>query len=140
MRSSGGNAFGAVEVAQVTALIAEIERAAAGPAVRSATSAAGWYPNEQAAPGKALDQECCANCHGDNFVADDFATGLTGAAFGWRWKDRTVFDFFETIRRTMPPGEGGVSDLGPRWTSSRTCCRRMDSRPAARNWGSSVRC
>jgi mono/diheme cytochrome c family protein len=69
MRSSGGNAFGAVEVAQVTALIAEIERAAAGPAVRSATSAAGWYPNEQAAPGKALDQECCANCHGDNFVA-----------------------------------------------------------------------
>lgn len=110
VRNSWGNGFGEVDVAQTTALIGEFEQAAA-------TSAAGprdWYTDRQATRGKALYLDRCAKCHGADFVPDDFATGLRGAAFDWRWKDRTVSDLFETIRQTMPPGEGG--SVGPQTT------------------------
>lgn len=90
-----------------------------GPAKRTAAvpapSPAGWFTAEQAARGKPLYEQHCGKCHGTDFVPDDFATGLKGAAFDWRWKERTVYDFYETTRTTMPPGEGGT--IGPRTTA-----------------------
>ena len=110
IRNSWTNRFGGVDVAETAALIVELEQAAM-------TNAAGprdWYTDGQAIRGKALYLDRCAKCHGADFVPDDFATGLRGAAFDWRWKDRTVSDLFETTRQTMPPGEGG--SLGPQTT------------------------
>jgi mono/diheme cytochrome c family protein len=78
------------------------------------TTAGGSYTEAQAIRGKALYLERCASCHGEDFVPDEFATGLTGAAFDWRWKDRTVFDLYEAIRTTMPPDD--VGSLGPQTT------------------------
>ena len=72
------------------------------------------YTKQQATRGSAVYDERCATCHGADFVPDEFATGLTGVAFDWRWKDRTVFDLYESIRTTMPPDETG--SLGPQTT------------------------
>lgn len=110
VRNSWKNDFGRVDAAEVTALLSDLEK----PAPGAAGSSGGWYTEEQAARGKELYLERCAQCHGVNFVPDDFSTGLKGAAFDWRWKERTVYDLFETTRATMPPGEGGT--LGPQTT------------------------
>jgi S-disulfanyl-L-cysteine oxidoreductase SoxD len=76
----------------------------------------GWYTEEQALRGKALYEKRCASCHGVDFVpVDDGSPQLAGAAFGYRWKDRTAFDYYERIRTTMPPAEMGT--LTPRTTA-----------------------
>lgn len=144
VRTSFGNSYGAVTVAQVKAALSPPKPASAkpaptrpapskapakgaaprsrpsnapakAPAAAPATDSAGWFTAEQAARGKPLYEQHCGKCHGTNFVPDDFATGLKGAAFDWRWKERTVYDFYETTRTTMPPGEGGT--IGPRTTA-----------------------
>ena len=110
VQNAWGDRSAPVEHAQVTALITELDR----DKNLSTAAAAGWYTEKQAEEGKGEYVERCGRCHGVNFVPDDFATGLTGAAFEWRWKNRTVFDLFETTRNTMPPGEEGT--LGPEMT------------------------
>jgi mono/diheme cytochrome c family protein len=110
VRTAWENDFGLVTREQVEALLRDTEAVPAAGADRAA-----WYTDEQAARGEALYLKRCAECHGADFVPDDFATGLTGAAFDWQWKGRTVYDLFETIRTTMPPAEEGT--LGPRATA-----------------------
>ncbi len=68
------------------------------------------YTKQQATRGSAIYVDRCASCHGADFVPDEFATGLTGPAFDWQWKERTVFDLYESIRTTMPPDEMGSLD------------------------------
>lgn len=109
-RNAWGNDFGAVTRERVTAPLLAIGRA---PMTTGAPEA-GWYSDDQATRGRALYLKHCAECHGADFVPDDFSPGLTGAAFDWQWKSRTVYDLFETIRTTMPPGRGGT--LGRRTT------------------------
>jgi mono/diheme cytochrome c family protein len=110
LRSAWGNDFGKVETGEVRRLLDSINH----PSVPASTPAGGWYTVEQALRGKEFYEETCAQCHGADFVPDDFAPGLTGAAFDWGWKSRSVYDLFEKIRSTMPPG--GTGTLGPQTT------------------------
>ncbi len=106
VRTAWDNGFGEVTAADVSALLQGGDR-------KAGTSAAPLpiaYTEEQATRGQALYQDYCASCHGTDYQPDDFAPGLTGAAFDWRWKDRTVFDLYETIRTTMPPDAAGSLD------------------------------
>jgi mono/diheme cytochrome c family protein len=105
----------------VAGCLSQVLMASLGPRAERAASRSsaapdnGWYTAAQAERGQAAYRDRCANCHGRDFVPDDFSTGLKGAAFEWRWNGRTVADLFEVTRRTMPPGEAG--SLGPRATS-----------------------
>ncbi|HVL69708.1 MAG TPA: PQQ-binding-like beta-propeller repeat protein [Vicinamibacterales bacterium] len=113
----------AAGVAQRAAAPPETGKAAAGGEARRSQGtpsrttppARGWYTRAQAQRGRIAYDARCASCHGKDFSPDDYATGLAGAAFDWRWRDRTVFDLFEITRTTMPPGEVGT--LTPRTTA-----------------------
>lgn len=105
VRGAWGNAYGAVDTARALAMIDTIDRTPAPTDVGTA-----WYTTEQASRGEKLYKELCGSCHGESFTPDDFSPGLTGAAFDWRWKERTVLDLFETTRTTMPPDAGGSLD------------------------------
>ena len=65
----------------------------------------GVYTLDQAKRG-ALKSGFCTSCHGDGF---DGGAGpqLFGPAFLARWEGRTVGDFFDLIRLTMPDDEPG---------------------------------
>ena len=97
------NDFGAVAIEEVTGLLS-------GPGGAVVTPSEGRQPHytgAQADDGRLRYLDKCASCHGADFVPDDFSPGLSGAAFEWTWRDRSVYDLFETIRTRMPPEQAG---------------------------------
>jgi mono/diheme cytochrome c family protein len=66
----------------------------------------GVYTIVQADKGKAVYVEKCQSCHGTMATATpDMAPLLNDYAFQETWKDRSVGQFFDRIRRTMPQNE-----------------------------------
>jgi hypothetical protein len=59
----------------------------------------GVFTAEQVAKGRAGHRVFCLSCHGSE--------AYTGEPFETMWIGRTVFDFFESLRTTMPNDEPG---------------------------------
>jgi mono/diheme cytochrome c family protein len=108
VRTAWGNRFGSVTVDQVRTALRGLETETSAASLPA--PARGWYTEDQASRGRTSYMQYCAACHGADFVPDDFSSGLTGAAFDWRFKGRSVFDLFETIRTRMPPDAAGSLD------------------------------
>jgi quinoprotein glucose dehydrogenase len=70
---------------------------AAASAGRSVMS--GVYSAAQAERGQAAHKVSCLGCHG--------AENYTGETFEKAWLNRTVFDFFDRLRNTMPDDNPG---------------------------------
>jgi S-disulfanyl-L-cysteine oxidoreductase SoxD len=76
----------------------------------------GVYTKEQAERGKPMYEKKCAECHGSmTTVSPAMAPLLNDYSFQLAWKDRSVGEFFERIRETMPQNEPG--SLSPQETS-----------------------
>jgi mono/diheme cytochrome c family protein len=72
----------------------------------------GVYTTAQADSGKTAYDQKCASCHGNMTSATpDMAPLLNDFTFQETWKDRSVGQFFERIRRTMPQNEPGSLSL-----------------------------
>jgi len=75
---------------------------ASGPSIGS-----GVFTAAQAKRGDDAYQASCSGCHGSNLRATDpEAVDLTGPAFRAKWNGKTLGERFETIRDTMPLGNG----------------------------------
>ena len=73
-----------------------------GPSIWS-----GVFTAAQAKRGDEAYQASCSGCHGSNLRATDAeAVDLTGPAFRVKWNGKTLAERFETIRDTMPLGNG----------------------------------
>ena len=78
---------------------------ASGPSIWS-----GVFTAAQAKRGDDAYQASCSGCHGSNLRATDpEAVDLTGPAFRAKWNGKTLGERFETIRDTMPLGNGNSS-------------------------------
>jgi mono/diheme cytochrome c family protein len=87
----------------LAALVANAQDAA-GPSIWS-----GVFTAAQAKRGDAAYQASCSGCHGSDLRATDAeAVDLTGPAFRAKWNGRTLEERFETIRDTMPLGNGNT--------------------------------
>ena len=83
------------------ALVADAQDASA-PSIWS-----GAFTAAQAKRGDDAYQASCSGCHGSDLRATDAeAVDLTGPAFRAKWNGKTLEERFETIRGTMPLGNG----------------------------------
>jgi mono/diheme cytochrome c family protein len=62
----------------------------------------GVYTESQADKGSELYDEHCEVCHGDTINARDGGPTLLGAEFRSNWDGKTLGDFYERIRSSMP--------------------------------------
>jgi len=62
----------------------------------------GYYTTDQAAAGRQVYVRECALCHGASLQGGEAVPGLAGRAFRDRWRDRSLRDFLELTRTTMP--------------------------------------
>ena len=77
---------------------------ASGPSIWS-----GVFTAAQAKRGDDAYQASCSGCHGNDLHATDTeAVDLTGPAFRAKWNGKTLQERFETIRDTMPRGNGNT--------------------------------
>ena len=83
------------------ALVAAAQNAS-GPSIGS-----GVFTAAQAKRGDDAYQASCSGCHGSDLRATDAeAVDLTGPGFRAQWSGKTLQERFETIRDTMPLGNG----------------------------------
>jgi mono/diheme cytochrome c family protein len=77
---------------------------ASGPSISS-----GVFTAAQAKRGNDAYQASCSGCHGSDLRATDAeAVDLTGPAFRAKWTGKNLGERFETIRDTMPLGNGNT--------------------------------
>jgi len=65
------------------------------------------YTAEQAARGKEAYMADCSACHSEDLGGSGYAPALKGDEFAFTWNDKTVGDFFDRIRKLMPPDNPG---------------------------------
>lgn len=78
----------------------------------------GVYSADQAKHGRALYQQQCAACHGDNLEGDAHTERaerlaralppLSGDVFKGNWNGRPLSDLFDKVRKTMPRDDPGT--------------------------------
>ena len=68
----------------------------------------GVYTEAQANEGAALFKTHCVTCHGDSLTGGEQVPALRGVSFGATWEGVPLADLFERMRKTMPPGKGGI--------------------------------
>ena len=68
----------------------------------------GVYTTAQATEGAALYRAHCASCHGETLGGAEAVPALIGTTFSATWEGVSLFDLFERIRTTMPPGKPAV--------------------------------
>jgi len=69
----------------------------------------GVYTAVQAKQGKIVYDQYCLECHGTMASATpDMAPLLNDYVFQASWKDRSLGEFFDKIRNTMPPNKAGA--------------------------------
>jgi mono/diheme cytochrome c family protein len=92
----------ALSVLLFSAAVVAAAQNASGPSISS-----GVFTAAQAKRGDDAYQASCSGCHGTNLRATDpEAVDLTGPAFRAKWNGKTLEERFETIRDTMPLGNG----------------------------------
>ena len=70
----------------------------------------GVYIDAQAGRGKKAYIVHCASCHNEGLQGGDLAPALKGEDFLLRWDDKSMFEFFDRVQKTMPQDNpGGVS-------------------------------
>jgi mono/diheme cytochrome c family protein len=74
----------------------------------SQSSWSGVFTEAQAAEGAALYESACASCHGGGLGGGEAVPALVGVTFSATWEGVSIFDLFERIRTTMPPGKSGT--------------------------------
>jgi mono/diheme cytochrome c family protein len=74
----------------------------------SQSSWSGVFTEAQAAEGAALYESACASCHGVGLGGGEAVPALVGVTFSATWEGVSLFDLFERIRTTMPPGKSGT--------------------------------
>ena len=98
--------FLCLALAVPTLLGAQSDSSAPTPAVagqRAERPANGAFSADQVARGETVFMSYCASCHSPDFH--------TGEQFRFSWFGRTVFDYFKSVKRTMPEDNpGGLSD------------------------------
>lgn len=68
------------------------------------------YTQKQASRGEKTYNQYCVACHGTDLLGTDFGPGVDGNALMARWNQRTLMEFYELIRTTMPVNSpGGLS-------------------------------
>ncbi len=94
-------------VATLVLATASVAAPAQQPTDRSARD--GIYTSEQADRGQIVYEGKCELCHGSmRSVTPDMAPLLNDYAFQTTWTDRSVGEFFEITRDTMPQDEPGT--------------------------------
>ena len=93
---------GTVEPRQTVAQAASarIQRAKSGSGGAEAFSG-------QARRGQKQYEISCVACHAADLTGLDPAPALTGEPFMQKWNGKTVWDLFDTIRKTMPQNDKG---------------------------------
>lgn len=76
-------------------------------AAASHSTGEGVYSKAQSDRGKTIYAEECAKCHGENLGGGEAAPPLAGADFLAKWNGRSVNEFFELTRKTMPQDDPG---------------------------------
>lgn len=98
------HSFRAPGLAATLVLVCTSALAGQTPAGRDSirNAADGAYTADQAKQGEAVFVGTCGNCHG--------TTEFSGPTFLRLWSGRSVYDFFDQIRNTMPlDNPGGLS-------------------------------
>jgi mono/diheme cytochrome c family protein len=65
------------------------------------------YTQDQATRGKNAYMDECSACHSEDLGGSGYAPALKGDDFAFAWGEKTVGDFFERIRKLMPPDNPG---------------------------------
>lgn len=92
----------ALSILLLLGTLAAAAQDASGPSIGS-----GVFTAAQAKRGDDAYQASCSGCHGTDLRATDAeAVDLTGPAFRAKWNGKTLGECFETIRDTMPLGNG----------------------------------
>jgi PQQ-dependent dehydrogenase (methanol/ethanol family) len=60
--------------------------------------------NQQVGRGEALYQSACARCHRADLSGREPAPALSGPLFDGKWRSRSLGEFYEFLRKAMPPG------------------------------------
>ena len=68
----------------------------------------GVFTEVQASEGAALYRSHCASCHGDALGGGEAVPALVGVTFSATWEGVPLFDLYDRVRTTMPPGKTGV--------------------------------
>jgi mono/diheme cytochrome c family protein len=65
------------------------------------------YTEAQATRGKDAYMAECSACHSEDLGGSGYAPALKGEEFSLTWVDKSVGDFFDRIRKLMPPDNPG---------------------------------
>lgn len=65
------------------------------------------YTEGQAARGKDAFMTECSACHAEDLGGSGYAPALKGSDFAFAWGEKSVGDFFDRIRKLMPPDSPG---------------------------------
>ena len=65
------------------------------------------YTEAQAARGKESYMAECAGCHADDLGGSGYAPAMKGTEFTAAWGEKTLGDFFDRVRKLMPPDNPG---------------------------------
>jgi alcohol dehydrogenase (cytochrome c) len=90
--------------------VAAAAMAAASLWVASAQTTEGPFTEAQATAGRAAYAANCAGCHQANLAGAGEQPALAGASFMASWGKRSVKEFYDDIRSTMPYGKAGSLD------------------------------
>ncbi len=95
-------AVAALSMLLLSGALVAAAQSASGPSIGS-----GVFTAAQAKRGDDAYQASCSGCHGSKLRATDpEAADLTGPGFQAKWNGKTLGERFETIRDTMPLGNG----------------------------------
>ena len=65
------------------------------------------YTEAQATRGKDAYMTECSACHSEDLGGSGYAPAVKGDDFAFAWGDKSVGDFFNRIRKLMPPDNPG---------------------------------
>jgi mono/diheme cytochrome c family protein len=100
-----------VVCATVVALVGGIVWATPGRPLHAQGAKNVWegvYSDAQAGRGKKAYIVHCASCHNEGLQGGDLAPALKGEDFLLRWDDKSMFEFFDRVQKTMPQDNPGA--------------------------------
>jgi polar amino acid transport system substrate-binding protein len=91
----------------VSCLSAIVLRGQEPPAAAASTVWDKVYTEAQATRGKDAYMTECSACHSEDLGGSGYAPALKGDDFTFTWNDKSVGDFFDRVRKLMPPDNPG---------------------------------